>query len=53
MTQDSESKEICFILWLKGCSVEKIAKRATATTETVKGWVKDWERGKQQQWEVS
>ena len=44
------SKLQSFHLWRLGKSLREIQKAVTAEPETVKGWVLDWERGRQKEW---
>ena len=44
------SKRQCFHLWLKGKSVTQIVELTTAKRPTIRAWVTDWERGRDQHW---
>ncbi len=51
MAQGDKTKEVAFKLWLEGKPVaqiqEQIQQVSTMLKSNVKGWVVDWERGKQ------
>lgn len=53
MLQGDKSKEECFRLWKNGKSVREMKRSTTAKYETIKMWVREWERGAQGTWEVN
>ncbi|MGH7230863.1 MAG: hypothetical protein ACREJU_05810 [Nitrospiraceae bacterium] len=57
MPQGDKTKVIAFPLWLAGKTLAEIqahiSKKSGTTPEAVKGWVLDWERGKQNKWAPS
>ena len=44
------SKAHAFQMWINGKTLQEIILRSTAEETTVRGWVLDWERGRQQDW---
>jgi len=56
MPKGDKTKEPAFKLWLEGKSLEDIQQEIGRTSKTqassVAGWVRDWERGKQETWDA-
>ena len=54
MPRGDATKAPAFQLWKAGKSLEDIQQAISARSKTkatsVAGWVRDWERGRQQQW---
>ena len=46
------SKEKCFIMWKMGKTLKETQRRATAQSQQVRDWFRDWQRGKQKKWDV-
>jgi hypothetical protein len=55
MAAKDKMKELAFQLWLSGKPLDAIQNRikqiSTTLPGSVRGWVLDWERGKQGRWE--
>ncbi len=55
MPQGDKTKEPAFAIWKEGKSLKEIQEEITRKSGTlpgsVGGWVKDWERGRQETWE--
>ncbi len=51
MPPRDHSKMECFKMWKEGKSGEYMQKELTALPTTVKGWVREWNRGKLKRWE--
>jgi hypothetical protein len=55
MARGDQTKKPAFELWLKGTPLKDIqdAIAETSTTErgSIRGWVKDWERGRHRKWD--
>ena len=52
MPQGDGSKEECFRLWKAGKSTREIKRSTTAKYESIKMWVREWERGSHRTWDV-
>ncbi len=52
MPNNDASKIQCFTLWKGGATLKKIQSQVTAAPKTVRDWVREWERGKAQSWDV-
>jgi hypothetical protein len=56
MPKGDKTKEPTFKLWLAGKPLEDIQEEIVRTSKTrassVAGWVRDWERGKQEVWDA-
>lgn len=52
MPQGDGSKEECFRLWKAGKSIREIKRSTTAKYESIKMWVREWERGSHGTWDV-
>ena len=46
------SERRCFEMWRQGMTISEINRKTTAKPESVKKWVRTWERGAQRQWDV-
>lgn len=53
MPRGDKSKEECFVMWKQGKSIREIKLGTTAKHETIKMWVREWERGANGTWDVS
>ena len=53
MPQGDKSKEECFRLWMQGKSIREIKRATTAKHESIKTWVREWERGVHETWHVN
>ena len=52
MPNRDASKIKCFKLWKDGATLKKIQDQVTASPTTVRDWVREWERGKSQTYDV-
>jgi len=52
MPQRDNSKRECFRLWKDGRSISEIQRATTATHESIRAWVREWERGLHRTWDV-
>lgn len=52
MPQGDKSKQAYFLLWKEGKSMREITRSTTAKHDSVKAWVREWERGSQREWDV-
>ena len=54
MAHGDKTKEVAFGMWVEGKSLLQIQTHiensSTTLVSSVKGWVTDWERGKQGNW---
>ena len=54
MPKGDKTKELAFAMWLAGQSLEEIQREICRNSGTllssVKGWILDWERGRQRKW---
>lgn len=53
MPQGNKTKDLAFALWLKNRPLKEIQDTMTkkgTLPASVKGWITDWERGRQQSW---
>jgi len=54
MPKGDKTKEPAFAMWLAGRSLEEIQREICRNSGTllssVKGWILDWERGRQRKW---
>ncbi len=54
MASGDKTKKPAFEMWKEGKSLkeiqEKICRATTTKPRSVKGWILDWERGKQSSW---
>ena len=53
MPQGDGSEERCFEMWKSGLRLSEIISKTTALPTTVKGWVRNWERGAQKEWDAN
>ena len=53
MPPRDNSKIECFKMWKEGRTVEYMQKELTALPSVVKGWVREWDRGKSGRWETA
>jgi hypothetical protein len=53
MPQGDKSNEECFRLWMQGKSIREIKRATTAKYESIKTWVREWERGVHKTWHVN
>jgi hypothetical protein len=55
MARGDQTKKPAFDLWRKGTPLKEILDTITKTSTTepgsVRGWVKDWERGRHGKWD--
>jgi hypothetical protein len=54
MAHGDKTKEVAFQMWVSGKQLSQIQHlietKSTTLRSSVKGWVTDWERGKQGKW---
>ena len=54
MAHGDKTEEVAFRMWVEGKSLSQIQTHiensSTTMSSSVKGWVTDWERGKQGNW---
>jgi len=54
MAHGDKTKQVAFHMWVDGKSTSQIQEaiegRSTTMRASVKGWILDWERGKQLNW---
>ncbi len=53
MPTGDQSKEFAFQMWREGKKLSESQERSTAKLQTVKDWIREWERGKQGVWQPS
>lgn len=53
MAFKDDSKQIAFRLWVTGRRLQEIIRQSTAQERSIRAWVLDWERGRQQRWDVA
>ncbi|MBI4572669.1 MAG: hypothetical protein HY713_05215 [candidate division NC10 bacterium] len=46
------SKQPVFQMWLQGKPIREIEKRSSAKPESIRTWIREWERGHQKKWDI-
>lgn len=52
MPQGDGSEQKCFEMWKQNFPLKKMIRESTAKRETVRQWVRAWERGLHKRWDV-